>query len=74
MKAIVQALVITGFIIGVYLFAKWEPSVQAAAGGSDNCEVLGTIGSVIIGRCIDPDTGREIYGNSQGFIDAIEEY
>lgn len=72
MKAIVQVLVLTGFIVGVYLFATWEPSVQAASGGNNNCTAIGQVGALTIARCVDEDTGRELYVNSAGFMVIVE--
>ncbi len=50
-----------------------RPVQAAPPATSDNCEVLGTIGTIIIGKCIDPDDGTVIYGNSAGFMPPVVE-
>lgn len=59
----------------VFGFGALVDSVQAAAptGGAENgCVEIGTIGTVTVGRCIDPDTDTVIYGNSVGWMDVAE--
>lgn len=63
-----------GILLGAAIIVTQNVYANAAPPAtSDNCVELGTIGTVIIGRCVDPDTGREIYANSAGFIDVVED-
>lgn len=48
-----------------YIFA---PTVQAAPVDVEDCTPIAKLGLIVLARCIDPDTGAEIYMNSVGFM------
>lgn len=62
--------ILTIFVmIGLLMAAQVEP-IHAQV--ENNCEVIGTVGSVKIARCTDPVTWEIIYANSAGFMLAGE--
>lgn len=44
----------------------WPTPVQAAS--ENGCSVIGVVGTVIVARCEDEDTGMLIWANSAGFM------
>lgn len=55
-------------------FSALVDEVQAASpAATDNaCVEIGNVRGVYIAHCVDPDTGRELYANSIGFIEVVE--
>lgn len=42
--------------------------VAAAPVDVEDCTPIAKLGLIVLARCVDPDTGEEIYMNSVGFI------
>lgn len=59
-------------IVGVIIAPVLDMPVQAAGGGNNNCTAIGQVGALTIARCVDEDTGRELYVNSAGFMVIVE--
>lgn len=53
-------------MIGLSIAAYTDP-IHAQV--ENNCEVIGTVGSVKIARCTDPVTWEVIYANSSGYLE-----
>lgn len=72
---ILAILLTTGLALSVLFgFVAIRDSVVAAPPAtSDNCTTIGTVGSVIVARCVDPDSDEAVWANSAGFIDVVEE-
>lgn len=57
-------------LLVVALFAFGDARVNAA--GDNACETIGTIGNIIVARCIDDVTGAAVIGNSAGMLVPVE--
>lgn len=62
---------ITFFWIALLAFLLTGSSAKAAT-SPPACTVIGNIGNIIIGKCVDEDTGVIIYGNSAGWMQILE--
>lgn len=48
-------------------------TTQVSSSGSDNaCIEIGNVRGVYIARCVDPETGQELYANSVGWVEVVE--
>lgn len=60
-------LVLAAAFIGLDV---WRHPAQAAT--PNGCEVVGTVGNVIVSRCIDDQTGLVVFANSAGFMQVAQ--
>lgn len=68
------ALIAAGLVVNAYL---WLPRIvspvyaaPAAKYQEPGCTPLGTVGDIIVGRCVD-EVGNVVFANSSGFMAVV---
>lgn len=62
----IMVLTVIVLAAAFYGLDLWRQPVQAAT--PNGCTVIGTVGNVIVARCIDDETNSVVFVNSAGFM------